>query len=71
MKWNHFMAVAVAALLASAAAAANVFHAGFEKSQHDRVIILRADHAPHCKNADGCRHGDTVSSAVAIRTSRG
>ena len=65
------MAVAVAALLASGAAAANIFHAGFEKSQHDRVITLRADQATHCRNADGCRHGNTVSSAVAIRASRG
>ena len=65
------MAVAVAALLASGAAAANIFHAGIQKSPHDRVITLHADHAPQCKNADGYRHGDTASSAIAIRASRG
>ncbi len=72
MKWNHVMVVAVAALLASgAAAAANISHADFQKWERIHDINLCTDYTQQYKDADVYRQGHGVPASDATLASRG
>lgn len=71
MKWDHVMAAAVAAILASgAAAAANISHEGFEKWGRIHEINLCADGTQRNEDAEACCRAGNAPAPVATPASR-